>query len=117
MERVRQWWTLTRLIWWSLLWHASKRKDRRRLYRRRLVTALAARVALFEEDIERFSPVALSCWLGACLAARSGVRRPVGPSGRKARPFAKTSGIAVMAAYYAWRWMGRDARAEMTLEG
>ncbi len=106
VARMREWRTLVQLIWWSLLLHASKHKHKRRRYRKHLVITLAQRLGPFEPDLERFSPVALSCWLGACLAARSTVRSPLRST--VARIAGRTIGVALVAAYLAWRWFGRD---------
>jgi len=115
---VRAWWTLVRLIWWSLLFHVSRRRELRRIYRRRLVRTLAGRIGVFDDDMERLSPMALTCWLGACLAARSAIRYPLRAKRKRIASFGgQTARIALLAAYLAWSWMARDIELGWGAEG
>ncbi len=123
MAGIKHGWTLARLVWWSILWHASRHRDRRRGYRRRVISALVHRWSLLDANMDPWSPAnaaaVLSLWLGSCLAARSLLRNSVrgrlagGVRGRLVRILGHTGGDAVMAAYLAWRWVATADRLEL----
>ena len=93
------------------------------MYRRRVITALVHRWSLLDASMDPWSPtnasVALSLWLGACLAARSALRNSIrgrlahGARGPLVRILGHTGGGAVMAAYLAWRWVAMVDRLEL----
>jgi hypothetical protein len=123
MASAKAWWVLAQLIWWSLLLHGSKQKSRRRRCRQKLADVLARYSGGDEGQLPPATAAMVSSlWLGASLAARSALRRPLGSKRLKGARIriqvfgfaGRTAAVSVLAAYLAWRWLAETKVAEPT---
>lgn len=103
-------WGLVRLIWWSLGLWVSRRREKRRVLRQKIVAQLARRWnrISFGSDWPA-DGVVWALWLGATLSARSRFRHEIHGGGvfrNLARYFLRgyrRMGTAVISAVLAWR--------------